>query len=31
MGMQYWVEKVQRYDRDGWNFFEELHDFVDGG
>jgi hypothetical protein len=30
-GMFYWMESVQRYDSDGWNYMTELNAFVDGG
>ena len=29
--MLYWMESVQQYDVDGWNYMDELHKFVDGG
>jgi len=25
------VERVQTYDKNGWNFIDQLHQFVDGG
>jgi len=33
MGMLYWINKVQAYysSEDGWNYLEQLHQFVDGG
>lgn len=30
-GMFYWVESLQTYDSDGWNYMTKLHEFVDGG
>jgi len=30
-GLFYWMESVQRYDEGGWNYLENLRDFVDGG
>jgi len=30
-GMFYWVESLQTYDKDGWNYMDKLHEFVDGG
>ncbi|KAL7464764.1 hypothetical protein ACHAXS_005100 [Conticribra weissflogii] len=30
-GMFYWVESLQSYNERSWNYFEELHKFVDGG
>jgi len=30
-GMFYWVESLQSYDVDGWNYITELHKFVDSG
>ena len=31
MGMLYWINKVQSYKQDGWNYLVNLHNFVDGG
>jgi Chitin binding Peritrophin-A domain len=30
-GMFYWIDSVQAYEADGWNYITELHNFVDGG
>lgn len=30
-GMFYWVESLQSYDVDGWNYIDELKSWVDGG
>lgn len=30
-GMFYWMESVQKYDARGWNYMDELRNFVDGG
>mmetsp|Transcript_2464 Transcript_2464/g.5045 ORF Transcript_2464/g.5045 Transcript_2464/m.5045 type:complete len:183 (-) Transcript_2464:179-727(-) len=30
-GMFYWMESVQKYDVEGWNYMERLEEFVDGG
>eukprot|EP00956_Cyclotella_meneghiniana_P033961 scaffold100636_cov60-Cyclotella_meneghiniana.AAC.2 len=30
-GMFYWIESLQSYDSDGWNYMEQLHAFVNGG
>jgi len=30
-GFFYWVQDVQLYDREGWNYIAELHKFVDSG
>lgn len=30
-GLFYWVETVQPYDSQGWNYMDELHKYVDGG
>ncbi len=29
--MFYWVDQVQPYENEGWNYLDELHKFVDGG
>ena len=31
MGMLYWINKVQSFKQDGWNYLVNLHNFVDGG
>lgn len=31
VGMLYWINKIQAYNADGWNYLEKLHEFVDGG
>lgn len=31
MGIIYWVNKVQAYNKNGWKYLVELHNFVDGG
>lgn len=31
MGMLYWENTVQAYNKDGWSYMDELHTFVDGG
>ncbi|KAL7535511.1 hypothetical protein ACHAXR_006535, partial [Thalassiosira sp. AJA248-18] len=31
MGMQYWINKVQTYNVEGWSYLEKLHSFTDGG
>ena len=31
MGMLYWINKVQSYKQNGWNYLVNLHNFVDGG
>ena len=30
-GFFYWINEVQPYERDGWNYIAELHKFVEGG
>jgi len=30
-GMFYWIESLQSYDEGGWNYMNELHNFVDNG
>jgi len=30
-GFFYWISEVQPYDNEGWNYIDELHNFVDGG
>jgi len=30
-GMFFWMDKVQTYNKDGWDYLTELHTFVDGG
>ena len=30
-GFFYWVQDVQDYDEGGWNYINELRNFVDGG
>ena len=30
-GFFYWVESVQTYDGEGWNYMQELHKYVDEG
>ena len=30
-GLFYWVESLQTYNVDGWNYLDELHKYVDGG
>jgi hypothetical protein len=30
-GLFYWMESVQQYDVDGWNYLENLREFVDSG
>ena len=30
-GFFYWVDQVQPYDNEGWNYIDELHNFVDNG
>lgn len=30
-GLFYWIESLQSYDERGWNYMNELHNFVDGG
>jgi len=30
-GMFFWMDKVQTYNVDGWDYLTELHTFVDGG
>lgn len=30
-GMFYWMESVQKYDVENWNYMTELRKFVDGG
>ena len=30
-GMFYWVESLQSYDHEGWNYMDGLHAYVDGG
>ena len=30
-GLFYWVDSVQGYEADGWNYITELHNYVDGG
>lgn len=29
--MFYWMESVQKYESEGWNYIDELHSYVDGG
>ena len=29
--MFYWIESLQSYDSNDWNYIEQLHAFVDGG
>ena len=29
--MFYWIESLQSYNERGWNYMDELHNFVDGG
>ena len=29
--MFYWVESLQSYEEDGWNYIDTLHKFVDEG
>jgi hypothetical protein len=31
VGLFEWVERIQSYDRDGWNYIDELRAFADGG
>ena len=31
VGFFEWVDRVQTYDVNGWNYIEKLHEFVDGG
>lgn len=31
VGLFEWVERIQSYNKDGWNYLEELKTFVDGG
>ena len=31
VGMLYWINKIQAYSADGWNYLEKLHEYVDGG
>jgi hypothetical protein len=30
-GMFYWIESVQSYNKDGWDYLTELRSFVEGG
>ena len=30
-GMFYWIESVQSYSKDGWDYLTELRAFVEGG
>jgi len=30
-GMFYWIESLQSYNEGGWNYLEQLHNFVDNG
>ena len=30
-GFFYWVDQVQPYENEGWNYLNELQKFVDGG
>ena len=31
VGLFEWADRVQTYSKDGWNYIDELHKFVDGG
>ena len=31
MGLQYWVDNIQTYNKDGWSYIDKLHDFVNKG
>jgi hypothetical protein len=31
VGLFEWVDRIQAYDQDGWNYIDELKAFVDGG
>jgi len=31
LGFFYWISEAQAHDREGWNYLNELHKFVDNG